>query len=100
MVIAINNVFLLKYGINHKMAQIDIYAPLEIEGINFPSLQTIQDTKGIQLLLRQLQLDQEISKDFRITLSHIQLQSGIITPILEDALMDLTYLENGWIPHI
>jgi hypothetical protein len=89
--IATNNVFLPKFGINRKMVRVVVHGPLELGGINFPSFQVIQDYKGIDLLLRQLQLDQEISKDIKITLSHIQLQSGLITPILEDLSLDLPY---------
>jgi hypothetical protein len=56
--IAINNVFLpkTKMGINRKLMRIAVYTPLDFGGINFPSLQVLQDTKGIQHLLRHLQL--------------------------------------------
>ena len=38
--------------------------------------------------------------DLKITLLHIQLQSGLITPIMEDTELDITFLEHGWIPHL
>ena len=74
---------------------IAVYAPLEFRGINFP-----QDTKGIQYLLRHLQLDQEISRDLLITLSYVQLQSGLITPEMEDVALELPFLEHGWFTHL
>ena len=62
------------------MKRIAVHAPLELGGMNMPSIETMQDIKqGITLVMRQLQLDQEIATDFRILLSQAQLEFGIQT---------------------
>jgi hypothetical protein len=45
-------------------------------------------------------MDQDISKDLLITLSYVQLQSGLITPIMEDVNLPLPFLEHGWFTHL
>ena len=41
------------------MKRIAVHAPLELGGMNMPSIETMQDIKGITLVMRQLQFDQE-----------------------------------------
>ena len=61
--VAIDNVFIPRLGINRHIKRIVVYVPEELGGINFPSIETIQDQKGITLLVRQLQWDEEIATD-------------------------------------
>jgi hypothetical protein len=82
--IAIDNAFLPRLGINRKMKRIAVYAPLELGGINYPSIETIQDQKGITLLLRQLQWwDKDIALDLRILISQAQLEAGTLERVLD-----------------
>jgi hypothetical protein len=69
-------------------------------GFNFPSLETIQDQKNIMLVMRQLQLGQELATDLRIVISQAQLESGLTSFILDDIKHNLTYLEEGFIAHL
>jgi fructose-specific phosphotransferase system component IIB len=62
-------------------------------------METIQDQKGITLFLRQLQWNQEIAQDLRILLSHAQLNSGLVEPIME-SWTPVPYLEDGIISHL
>ena len=82
--IVIDNVMLPKMGINRKMKRAVIYAPLELGGIGYPSIETIQDQQSIGHFVRHLQWGKEIATDLKIALSHAQLQSGMVTPILDD----------------
>ena len=82
------------------MKRIAVYAPLEYGGINYPSVATIQDQKGIALVMRQLQLGKELSHDLRILIQTAQLESGMINPILDDTDLRLPYLEPGHIMHL
>ena len=65
-----------------------------------PSIATIQDQKGITLLLRQLQWNKEVAKDLKIVISHAQLDSGLTEPILMDTKTKVNYIEEGHIAHI
>ena len=82
------------------MARIPVYAPVNLGGIGYPCLESIQDYKGIQLFLRQLQWDQELSTDIRIVLSIAQLESGYVTPTLEDTTSKILHLEVGLMQHL
>jgi ribonuclease HI len=98
--IVIDNVMLPKMGINRKMKRAVIYAPLELGGIGYPSIETIQDQQSIGHFVRHLQWGKEIATDLKIALSHAQLQSGMVTPILDDTTANIPYLEPGQIKHI
>ena len=80
----LDNVFLPELGVNRKMKRIAVYAPLEYGGINYPCIETIQDQKGIGLVMRQLQWGKDISHNLRILIQTAQLESGMTTPILDD----------------
>ena len=82
------------------MKRIAVYAPLELGGVNFPSIETIQDQKGISLFVRQLQSGKEIASELKILLSVAQLESGFISPILEETALRAPYLEPGIITHL
>jgi hypothetical protein len=60
-------------------------------------METIQDQKGISLVLRQLQWDKENAKDIRIVITQAQLDSGLVEPILEETKTPTPYLEVGLI---
>ena len=96
----VDNAFLPKLGINRKMKRTAVYAPLEYGGINFPSIETIQDQKGIALVMRQLQMGKEIALDLKILIGRAQLESGMIRPIMDDTETMIPYLEPGLIRHL
>jgi hypothetical protein len=98
--VLVDNAFLPKLGVSRKMKRIAAYAPIKMGGFNFPSLETIQDQKNIMLVMRQLQLGQELATDLRIAISQAQLESGLTSFILDDIKHNLTYLEEGFIAHL
>jgi hypothetical protein len=63
-------------------------------------METIQDQKGITLLLRQLQWGKENAQDIKIVISQAQLDSGLMEPILEETKTWTPYIEEGLIRHI
>jgi hypothetical protein len=97
--IAIDNAFLPKLTINRNTPRIILHAPEEFGGISFPSMEIIQDQKGISLFLRQLQWNQEVATDLRIVLSHAQMDSGFVTPLMESTTV-ASFIEEGHIRHL
>ncbi|KAL3804450.1 LOW QUALITY PROTEIN: hypothetical protein ACHAWO_012466 [Cyclotella atomus] len=93
----LNKVFLPKLGINQNMKRIAIYAPLELSGLNYPCMQTIQDQMNISSVL---QLGRELATDIRICLAQAQLQSGFVKPILDSTKVPTPYLETGLTSHL
>jgi hypothetical protein len=63
-------------------------------------METIQDQKGISLILRQLQWNKENAKDIRIVITQAQLDSGLVDPILEETKTSTPYMEVGLIRHL
>ena len=98
--VVLDNTFLLKLGINRNMPRVVVYGPNELGGISYPSLETIQDQKGISLFLRQLQWDRDVANDLRILLSRAQLDSGLMHPIMDATKTRVPYLEEGLISHL
>jgi len=82
------------------MPRVVVYGPTELGGISYPSLETIQDQKGISLFLRQLQCDKDVAIDLRILLSRAQLDSGLMHPIMDATKIKVPYLEEGLISHL
>lgn len=60
-------------------------------------METIQDQKGITLLLRQLQWGRENAQDIKIVISQAQLDSGLTEPILEETKTWTPYIEEDLI---
>ncbi|KAL3802447.1 hypothetical protein ACHAWO_004749 [Cyclotella atomus] len=96
----INNVFLQRIGFNRKTPRVVLYAPAKYGGFDYPCMETIQDQKGISLILRQLQWNKENAKDIRIVITQAQLDSGLVEPILEETKTPTPYLEVGLIRHL
>jgi hypothetical protein len=82
------------------MKRIAVYAPLELGGANFPSIESLQDQMGIDHFVRSVQWGKELATDIRIVLSRVQLYSGLCTPFLEDCSIKLRHMEDGWILHL
>jgi ribonuclease HI len=104
--IAIDNAFFPKLGLNRKTPRVIATAPEEFGGLSYPSMETIQDQKGITLFLRQLQWNQEIAQDLRILISHAQpvpcLEEGIISHLRSrlKALQGKIAIDGIWTPSL
>jgi hypothetical protein len=98
--VLIDNAFIPKLGVSSKMKRIAMYAPLELGGANFPSIESLQDQMGIDHFVRSVQWGKELATDIRIVLSRVQLYSGLCTPFLEDCSIKLRHMEDGWLLHL
>ena len=98
--VILDNAMLPKLGINRKMKKTVIYAPRCLGGIGYPSFKYLQDSRSTTHFLRQLEWGGEVATNIRIVLSQFQLQSGFVTPLMEDASLPAPHLEQGWISHI
>lgn len=96
----LNDAFLPKLNINRKMSRTVLTAPIELGGIAYPNMETLQDQLGITNVMRQLQLGKEISTDLRILVAQAQLESGLTAPILDDTSVKVNYIEPGLIMHL
>ena len=90
--IVLENVVLPKLGINRQMPRAVVYNPLDLGGIGYPSIHTIQDQKGTGHLVKHLKWGNDVGKDFQILLSAVQLHSGLTHPSLDETTLRITYL--------
>ena len=89
-----------KIGFNRNTPKAVLYGPQEYGGMAFPTIETIQDQKGISHWVKHLRWGKEIGEDFKILLSAAQLTSGLTTPILDSVDLEIPYLEEGVISHL
>ena len=100
---ALDPTMLNKLHINQHAPKAALYSSLSRGGMDYPSFRIIQAQKGILTLMKHLRVCSTIGNDILVTLSAIQLGSGLCTPILEDTASDLTYLSKhqfGWFLHL
>lgn len=100
MAVIFDNAMLPVLRINRNTPRAMVYAPADFGGFEFPCLKTVQDQKGIGHIVRHLKWGKEIGQDFRNVISKVQLESGLIDPILESPKTYLSYLTEGHISHI
>ena len=98
--IILEDAILSTLRISRKMKKAVVYAPLELGGIGLPSIQCLQDQKGMQHMIRQLKWGREPAEDVHITLSQLQLQTGFLDPLLSRPVLPAPHIETGWLSHI
>jgi len=91
--VVLDNVMLPNLGVNRKMKRAVVYNPLDLGGMEHPSIGTIQDKKGIGHLVRHPRWGKEIGQDLKILILQAQLLYGLIKPILEHPEMEMHHLE-------
>ena len=74
-----------------------IYSPRQLGGIGYPSIENEQDKNLIYHFIHQLEWDKEVGQDIRIVLSQLQLQSGFVSPLMEDPDLIAPHLKQGWL---
>lgn len=92
--VILDNAMLPKLGINRKMKRTVVYSPLNLGGIRYPSIASQQDYKSIHHFVHQLEWDKEVGKDIQIVLSQLQLQSGFVSPLMEDPDLPAPHLKK------
>ncbi len=69
-------------------------------GMEFPEAYTMQDQAQIPYLIKQLRWDKKLANNILVTLDHIQLTSGFITPILQFTTKRIDYINNSFLNSI
>ena len=77
-----------------------LHAPLDFGGLEFPDISIVQDQIQLDYLIKQLRWDRIVANDFLVTLDSIQLCSGFVTPVLQNATRRLDYLDSSYIIHL
>ena len=93
----IDTVVMPKLGLNRHTPKALLYGPLSRGGLNYPQFKTIQTTRSITYMIKQLRWNKDIAKDIRISIEATQLMSGIERPIMEDVETLVKYLEGTWL---
>ena len=86
-----------KAGLNRHTPKAVVYGPMKYGGLNYPHFKTIQTTKSVMYLIKQLRWDKEMEKELRVNIEMTQLMAGVVTPIMEDPRTSIDYLEESWV---
>jgi hypothetical protein len=94
--------FLSKMGINCTTASAVHHGPLQLGGMDIYNLETEQGVIHTNLLVSHLWKDDAVGHMFHISLNHLQLQAGVLWPVLSQPghvqrnYVDPCYLTNTW----
>ena len=72
-----------------------IFGTMSYEGMEFPQTYTLQDQLQILGVIRQLRWNKTVANDILVTLDNIQLNTGFVTPIMEDIRPRMDYVDQG-----
>ena len=93
----IDSAVLPKLGLNRHFPKAVLYGPLKMGGLNYPQFKTVQATRSIMFMLKQLRWNKEIATEIRINIEMTQLMSGRERPIMEDVATSIKYIPDTWI---
>ena len=93
----IRRTFFPSMRINRNFPSAVAYGPLEYGGMDLPELYTLQDTLQIPYLLKTLRWNNSLANDFIVTLDNKQIESGFVSPILDETALPIEYIDSGWI---
>ena len=71
-----------KIGLNRHMTKAVLYGPLSLGGLNYPQFKTIQTTRSITYMIKQLRWNKDIAKDIRVIIEITQLITGLEYPLM------------------
>ena len=81
--------------LNQNMPDAVIFGTMSYEGMEFPQTYTLQDQLQIPGVIRQLRWNKTVANDILVTLDNIQLNTGFVTPIMEDIRPGMDYVDQG-----
>ena len=93
----IDSAALPKLGLNRHTPKAVVYGPMKYGGLNYPNFKTIQITKSIMYLIKQMRWDKDMANELRVNIEMTQLMSGIEKSIMEDTSKPIKYLEESWL---
>ena len=93
----IRRAFLPKMHVNRNLPHAVAYGPIEYVGMELPEAYTLQDQLQIPYFIKSLRMNGQMARYFPTTLDNIQLDSGFISPIMEDITLPIDYIDKGWI---
>ena len=80
---------------NRHTADAVVYGPLEYGGLEITEAYTLQDQLQIPYWIKQLRWDETVANNFLVVLDHLQLVSGLTTPVFETTGVSLSYIKRG-----
>ncbi len=66
-------------------------------GMEFPETYSMQDQAQISYIIKQLRWDKTVANDILVSLDHIQLISGFVTPVLRNTMIPIGYIDNSFL---
>ena len=83
--------------LNRNLPSAVLYGMIEHGGMEYPECQLLQDQVQIPYVLQQLRWDKEIANAMLTTINTVQLNSGLVFPLLEFPATKIDYMGNSFI---
>lgn len=77
-----------------------LYGPIELGGLDFMEVRTLQLTTQVSYVLKQLRWDKTVANDIIVTLDTLQLASGLSQPLMEYPSTPISYIGASYFLHI
>jgi hypothetical protein len=74
-----------------------LYGPMSMGGMEFPETHTLQNQTQIPFMIKQLRWDNTLANDIIATLDHVQLLSGLTTPVLQYTTTRIDYIRTSYL---
>ncbi len=66
-------------------------------GMEFPETHTLQNQTKIPFMIKQLRWDKTLANNILVTLDHVQLLSGLTTPVLQNTATRINYIGTSYL---
>ena len=84
-------------GLNSNFPRGVVFTSVRYGGLGWEHMRTTQTYEFINLFLKHIKMNDEMSKLIRISLEKAQQQAGVSSPILERSTVIKPYVDNNWI---
>jgi hypothetical protein len=70
---------------------------MSMGGMEFPEVHTLQNQTQVPFMLKQLRWDKTLANDILVTLDHVQLLTGLTTPVMQNTASKINYIGTSYL---
>ena len=82
---------------NRHLPKAILYGPMSMGGMEFPEVHTLQSQTQVPFMLKQLRWDKTLANDILVTLDHVQLLTGLTTPVMQYTASKIDYIGTSYL---
>ena len=70
---------------------------MSMGGMEFPEAHTLQNQTQVPFILNQLRWDKTLANDILVTPDHVQLLTGVTTPVMQNTTSTIDYIGTSYL---